>query len=71
MTRTIETLLDMAKHARDSAALHEVHGGEQPEVDHWRGLAARWEDRVIGLAAVSEVSRFHETTQNVLSYLDA
>lgn len=39
------TLLDMAKHARDSAYLHSKHG-DLDEAVHWLTLAEMWERRV-------------------------
>ena len=39
------TLLDMAKHARDSAHLHSKHG-DLDEAVHWLTLAEMWERRV-------------------------
>jgi hypothetical protein len=38
------TLLDMAKHARDSGHLHETHG-DMDEALHWYTLAQVWEER--------------------------
>lgn len=64
MLMAIAGLRDMSKHARDSAHLHEMHGGEDSEVEHWTLLADLWEARA------DELSRFRETTQNVLSAYD-
>lgn len=61
MTTAIENLRDMARHARDSAHLHDLHGGEDAEVERWTRLAGIWESRALAL----------ESTQNVLSYRDA
>lgn len=43
-------LLHMAHRARDSAHLHEIHGGEEAEVEKWSNLAAVWEERAAKLA---------------------
>jgi hypothetical protein len=49
---TVSSMLrDMARRARDSAHLHEIHGGEEAEVKKWSDLAARWEWRAVELAA--------------------
>ena len=49
----VDTLRTMAGKARDSAALHALHG-ERREADHWTGLAQLWEDRVAALEETRE-----------------
>jgi acyl-CoA synthetase (AMP-forming)/AMP-acid ligase II len=55
---TVSSVLrDMAHRARDSAHLHEVHGGEEAEVEKWSKLAARWEKRAAELAKIRATSQ--------------
>ena len=46
-------LRDMARRARDSAHLHDIHGGEQIEVDKWSNLAEIWEKRAAMLRSAA------------------
>lgn len=43
----------MARRARDSAHLHDIHGGEQIEVDKWSNLAEIWEKRAAMLRSAA------------------